>query len=265
MQIHELSRKRPVNEGLLDLAKKAASGIGNIGNPAAQAASAAAGLQRQGYGAQYQGASARWQDKLAELDRDPAVAQYVRGVAQAWMAQRKLKEAAEIQPAPNAGAPTPAEQAQLQQRIQAALAQQTPAPTAPAQDPYKQTFISWADSQLLTRDPTSNKTITMDAVRQQYPDLAQRLAITATQVAERKGTAQELEAVSDYIKLATAGVRAAAQAQRNLDAQRGAGTVASHAGRLNATTDQMAELTRLAQKMGGVDKLINYVKRISGS
>ena len=58
MQIHELTAKQQLDEGLLDLAKKAAGSISNIGNPSAQVARAAQGLQAQGYGAGYQGASA---------------------------------------------------------------------------------------------------------------------------------------------------------------------------------------------------------------
>ena len=174
MQIHELTAKRQLDEGLLDLAKSAATSLVNTPQQkaAATAASAAQGLQRQGYGAQYQGASARWQDKLSELDRDPAASQYIQSVAQAWLKNRPLKEADNIQAAPSAGAPTPAEQAKFNQLVQQKLAQQTPA--TPAADPYKEQFQSWSDAQLLTRDPTSNRTITMDTVRKQFPDLAER-------------------------------------------------------------------------------------------
>lgn len=260
MQIHELTAKRQLDEGLLDLAKKAASNItaGPQQRAATAASKAAQGLQSQNYGAQYQGASARWQDKLAELDRDPAVKQYVQSVAQAWIKNRPLSEA-DVAPAPSAGAPTPAEQAKFNQLVQQKLAQQAPAVSTV--DPYREQFRSWSDAQLLTRDPTSNRTITMDAVRKQFPDLAEKLNFTMEQIATARGTAQEIHAVANYLKLATAGVRAMAQAQRNSDAQRGAGTVASHAGRLNASTDQMAELAKLAQRLGGVDNLINTVKR----
>lgn len=264
MQIHELTSRTKLEEGLLDLAKKAASNI--TATPQQRAATvasrAAQGLQAQGYGAQYQGASARWQDKLAELDRDPAVKQYVQNVAQAWIKNRPLSEADNIQPAPSAGAPTPAEQAKLNQLIQQKIAQQTPA--VPQVDPYREQFRSWSDAQLLTRDPTSNKEIKMDDVRKQFPDLAEKLNFTLEQIVTARGTAQEIHAVANYLKLATAGVRAVAQAQRNLAAQRGAGTVASHAGKLNASTDQMAELARLAQRLGGVDNLINAAKKVSG-
>lgn len=264
MQIHELTAKQQLDEGLLDLAKKAASNI--TATPQQRAATAAAtaaqALQKQGYGAGYQGASASWRDKLAELDRDPAAKQYVQSVAQAWIKNRPLSEADNVQAAPSAGAPTPAEQAKFNQLVQQKLAQQTPA--APKADPYKDQFRSWSDAQLLTRDPTSNRTIAMDTVRKQFPDLAEKLNFTLEQIVTARGTAQEIHAVANYLKLATAGVRAAAQAQRNLDAQRGAGTVASHTSRLNASTDQMAELARLAQRLGGVDNLINAAKKVSG-
>lgn len=261
MQIHELTAKQQLDEGLLDLAKKAAANI--TATPQQKAAGvatqAAAGLEKKGYGSQYQGASARWQDKLAELNSDPAATQYIRSVAQNWLNNRPLKEADNIQAAPSAGSPTPAEQAKLQQLIQQKIAQQTP--TTPATDPYREQFRSWSDAQLLTRDPTSNKEIKMDDVRKQFPDLAERLNFSLEQIATARGTAQEAQAVVNYITLATAGVRALAQAQRNSAAQRGAGTVASHTGRLNATTDQMAELNKLAQRLGGVDNLIAAVKR----
>lgn len=264
MQIHELTSKQQLDEGLLDLAKSAATSL--VGTPqqraAASAASAAQGLQKQGYGAGYQGASARWQDKLAELDRDPAVKQYVQNVAQAWIKNRPLSEADNIQAAPSAGAPTPAEQAKLNQLIQQKIAQQTPA--VPKVDPYRNSFLQWSDAQLLTRDPTSNKEIKMDDVRKQFPDLAEKLNFTLEQIVTARGTAQEIHAVANYLKLATAGVRAAAQAQRNTDAQRGAGTVTGQTGRLNATPEQLAALTRLSNKLGGLDNVINAAKKISG-
>lgn len=262
MQIHELTAKQQLEEGLLDLAKKAAGGISNIGSPAAQAAKAAQGLQKQGYGAGYQGASARWQDKLAELDRDPAAKQYVQSIAQAWIKNRPLSEADNIQAAPSAGAPTPAEQAKLQQMIQQKIAQQTPA--APKADPYKDQFRTWSDAQLLTTDPTSNRKITMDTVRTKFPDLAEKLNFTLEQIATARGTAQEIHAVANYLKLATAGVRAAAQLQRNTDAQRGAGTVTGQTGRLNPTPEQLAALTKLSNQMGGLDNVLKLAKKASG-
>lgn len=271
MQIHELTAKRQLDEGLLDLAKKAAGSIGNIGNPAAQAARAAQGLQAQGYGAGYQGASARWQDKLAELDRDPAATQYIQSVVQAWLKNRPLSEADNIQPVPNRGLPTPAEQARFQAMVQQKAAQTAPTtpqppakPVPPAQDPYRNSFLQWSDAQLLTRDPTSNKTVKMDDVRRAYPDLAEKLNFTLEQIITAKGTPQEAMAVTNYIKLATAGVRAAAQAQRNTDARRGAGTVAGQTGRLNPTPEQLADLTRLSNKLGGLDNVIKAAKKISG-
>lgn len=275
MQIHELTAKQQLDEGLLDLAKKAAGSISNIGNPSAQAARTAQGLQAQGYGPGYQGASARWQDKLTELDRDPAATQYIRSVVQAWLKNRPLSEADNIQPVPNKGLPTPAEQARFQAMVQQKAAQTAPAttptpakpatkPVPPTQDPYRNSFLQWSDAQLLTRDPTSNKTVKMDDVRRLYPDLAEKLNFTLEQIITAKGTPQEATAVTNYIKLATAGVRAAAQAQRNTDARRGAGTVAGQTSRLNPTPEQLADLTRLSNKLGGLDNVINAAKKISG-
>lgn len=273
MQIHELTSKQQLDEGLLDLAKKAASNITATPQQraAASAASAAQGLQKQGYGAGYQGASARWQDKLAELDRDPAVKQYVQNVAQSWIKNRPLSEADNIQPVPNKGLPTPAEQARFQAMVQQKAAQTAPTtppppakPVPPAQDPYRNSFLQWSDAQLLTRDPTSNKTVKMDDVRRLYPDLAEKLNFTLEQIVTARGTAQEIHAVANYLKLATAGVRAAAQAQRNTDAQRGAGTVTGQTRRLNPTPEQLAALTKLSNKLGGLDNVINAAKKISG-
>lgn len=273
MQIHELTAKRQLDEGLLDLAKKAASNL--TATPQQRATSAAAqaaqGLQKQGYGAGYQGASARWQDKLAELDRDPAAKQYVQSVAQAWLKNRPLSEADNIQPVPNKGLPTPAEQARFQSMVQQKAAQTAPTtpppparPVPPAQDPYRNSFLEWSDAQLLTRDPTSNKTVKMDDVRRLYPDLAEKLNFTLAQIVQSKGTPQEADAVANYLKLATAGVRAAAQAQRNQDAQRGAGTVAGQTSRLNPTPEQLAALTKLSNQLGGLDNVLKLAKKAAG-
>jgi hypothetical protein len=54
----------------------------------------------------------------------------------------------------------------------------------------------------------------MDAVRK-TPDLSTKLSAALDQVVQTQGTAQQAQAVEEYIKLAVAGVQALAQSSKN--------------------------------------------------
>jgi hypothetical protein len=120
--------------------------------------------------------------------------------------------------APKAGAPTPAEYEKLQQKIAAASGKPTmneAAIVGPAADQYRTAFVNWADSQLATRVPETGATITMAQVRDKIPDLSTKLSAALDQVIQTQGTAQQAQAVEEYIKLAVAGVQALAQSSKN--------------------------------------------------
>jgi len=94
----------------------------------------------------------------------------------------------------------------------------TPPATAtvgPAADQYRTAFVKWSDGQLATRVPETGATITMDAVRDKIPDLSTKLSAALNQVIQTQGTAQQTQAVEEYIKLAVAGVQALAQSSKN--------------------------------------------------
>jgi hypothetical protein len=76
MQIHEITQ--PVlKEGLFDAFRQ----------PSAVAADAASKLTAQGYGPTYKAPSDSWEDKYAKILQDPAIKQYVKGLAQGWAVQ----------------------------------------------------------------------------------------------------------------------------------------------------------------------------------
>jgi hypothetical protein len=93
MQIHELTRRQVKEDIGSELAGMAANAMGM--GPAQTATRAATGLTKQGYGAGYQPPSAEWKDKYDKIVQDPAVKQYVAGLAKAWIAsqQAPVKEA----------------------------------------------------------------------------------------------------------------------------------------------------------------------------
>jgi hypothetical protein len=86
--------------------------------------------------------------------------------------------------------------------------------TGPAADQYRTAFVNWSDGQLATRVPETGATITMDAVRK-TPELSTKLSTALDQVVQTQGTAQQAQAVEEYIKLAVAGVQALAQSSKN--------------------------------------------------
>jgi hypothetical protein len=80
MQIHEITLRRQVDEGLGSFV----SGLTGQNRIDKQAAKAAGKLTAKGYGANYQSASDNWEDKYAALQKDTAVASYAKNLAAGW-------------------------------------------------------------------------------------------------------------------------------------------------------------------------------------
>ena len=85
----------------------------------------------------------------------------------------------------------------------------------PAADQYRTAFIQWSNGQLATRVRDTGETVTMDAVQQQFPDLATELKSALDQIVASRGTPQQAQAVEYYVELAVAGVQAVAQISKN--------------------------------------------------
>jgi len=79
MQIHEITL-RQVDEGLGSFV----SGLTGQNRINKQAAKAADKLTKQGYGADYQKPSDKWEDKYSALQKDTAVASYAKNLAAGW-------------------------------------------------------------------------------------------------------------------------------------------------------------------------------------
>ena len=210
MQIHEIT------EGLLN------NLIGGItGNYAGVAQDASAALQNKGYGTSYQQIDADkiWPAKLEAIQKDPAVQQYINGLLSAWQTKSKkatVPEAVDLSTIAPAtmGAPTPAEQAKLQQKIQAAAGTTPPAPpTAPGAE----TFDTWTDAQLASRVPGTGDRITMDQVRKLL-GLKTKLEQALSKVNDTKGTPAEAIAMKQYLELAVAGIQALSQQSKSMRA-----------------------------------------------
>jgi hypothetical protein len=87
--------------------------------------------------------------------------------------------------------------------------------TGPAADQYRTAFIQWSNGQLATRVRETGETVTMDAVQQQFPDLATELKSALDKIVASRGTPQQAQAVEYYVELAVAGVQAVAQISKN--------------------------------------------------
>jgi hypothetical protein len=305
MQIYEITQRR-VDEGLGSFV----SGLTGQNRIDKQAAKAAGKLTAQGYGANYQLASDKWEDKYTALQKDTAVASYAKNLAAGWaknagtlvkptqgltstatlqktiptlvsaakksnnnltstqigqilaksaptvwsntadksaaIAQLRTeleKQGVTVDGTSAASAPVkPAtkysygKSGQMSSTVAASKPGQTmqkvfgqpkggiqgmqsdlneAAIVGPAADQYQAAFVDWSDGQLATRVPETGATITMDAVRKQIPDLSTKLSAALNQVVQTQGTAQQAQAVEEYIKLAVAGVQALAQSSKN--------------------------------------------------
>lgn len=261
MQIHELTR-RAIKEGIgSELAGMAANAMGM--GPAQTATKAAAGLTKQGYGPGYQPPSANWEDKYNKVVQDPAVKQYVAGLAKAWVAsqQTPVKEAdvpAVSAPA-NPGLPTPAEQEKFQQKVAAAAGKTAPTdkttaakPTAPAALPndYLSKFLAFTDAKLASKIPGTYETVTMDQVRK-LPGIQSALDKKLANVKATAGTPQNAYNVEEYLKVAVAGIQAVSQQIKN-KAGAGAGAApGANATTLGLSPQQIRSLRSMAQDPNG--------------
>jgi hypothetical protein len=286
------------------------------GDYSSSAAGVAQGMEKKGFGTQYQPPSAKWEDKLKEIETNPAIKQYAKAIAAGWASQEQnatsptvglddymtiekvlplvtsfaqrnnntvtsaqigqylaknsptiwsnttdkrsalrtianelkkqgitvdnatptaapasstpgttpsakrpagLPKIAQTQP----GAPTPAEQDILNQRIQAALKNQPPTTVSeamttigPKAEDYAISFRQWADNKFKTKDPTTYETLTMDQVRG-LPGMKAQLDDTLTNIIKTRGTPQQLQFVEKYAMLATAGMQALGQMNKN--------------------------------------------------
>ena len=90
-----------------------------------------------------------------------------------------------------------------------------PAAALPNANQLKAAFVDWSDGQFATRVQETGATVTMDAVRTTFPDLAKDLSNKLNQIAATQGTPQQAQVIEEYAKLAVAGVQAVAQAGKN--------------------------------------------------
>ena len=389
MQIHELTQ-HPLNEGFMDTLKSAGkNALGTVGPaiknaassvrsavkdpmawnqrmhakmPAAlqqmtgdysgSAAKIAQNMEKKGLGAQYQPPSAKWEDKLKQIEANPAIKQYAKSIAAGWASQEQnaisptvglddymtiekvlplvtsfaqrnnntvtssqigqylaknsptiwsnttdkrsalrtianelkkqgitvdnatptaapasatpgttpsakkstvLPKIAQAQP----GAPTPAEQNILNQRIQSALQNQSPTVTeamatiGPKAEDYAISFRQWSDNKFKSKDPTTYETLTMDMVRG-LPGMEAQLDDTLTNIIKTRGTPQQLQFVEKYAMLATAGMQALGQMNKNKKQQ----------GVAPGTGSAQAQLKQKLKSVGITDRALDQVGQI---
>ena len=389
MQIHELTQ-HPLNEGFMDTLKSAGkNALGTVGPaiknaassvrsavkdpmawnqrmhakmPAAlqqmtgdysgSAAKIAQNMEKKGLGAQYQPPSAKWEDKLKQIEANPAIKQYAKSIAAGWASQEQtatsptvglddymtikkvlplvtsfaqrnnntvtssqigqylaknsptiwsnttdkrsalrtianelkkqgitvdnatptaapasatpgttpsakkstvLPKIAQAQP----GAPTPAEQNILNQRIQSALQNQSPTVTeamatiGPKAEDYAISFRQWSDNKFKSKDPTTYETLTMDMVRG-LPGMKAQLDDTLTNIIKTRGTPQQLQFVEKYAMLATAGMQALGQMNKNKKQQ----------GVAPGTGSAQAQLKQKLKSVGITDRALDQVGQI---
>ena len=389
MQIHELTQ-HPLNEGFMDTLKSAGkNALGTVGPaiknaassvrsavkdpmawnqrmhakmPAAlqqmtgdysgSAAKIAQNMEKKGLGAQYQPPSAKWEDKLKQIEANPAIKQYAKSIAAGWASQEQnaisptvglddyrtiekvlplvtsfaqrnnntvtssqigqylaknsptiwsnttdkrsalrtianglkkqgitvdnatptaapasatpgttpsakkstvLPKIAQAQP----GAPTPAEQNILNQRIQSALQNQSPTVTeamatiGPKAEDYATSFKQWSNNKFKSKDPTTYETLTMDMVRG-LPGMKAQLDDTLTNIIKTRGTPQQLQFVEKYAMLATAGMQALGQMNKNKKQQ----------GVAPGTGSAQAQLKQKLRSVGITDRALDQVGQI---
>jgi hypothetical protein len=239
--------------------------FGKAPSYASTAQAASQKLNKQGFGPQYQAPSADWQEKLKKVQTDPAVKQYIQSLVSAWAKAEPTVIASTPAPAPKTtstpnygtagagqltGAPstvttTPLKPQTSNQPISiggqkldpndpknastiAALrrAGAIEESVSPDEDQYVDTFISWADEKLKTRESRTGETIEMNDVRE-LPDISDALNPVLEQIVNTRGTPQQAAAVAKYFEIAVAGVQAVAQSIRNKDPSALTGGIAS--------------------------------------
>lgn len=193
MQIHELTQRQPVNEGLLgavgSLAKNA-MGVKSTG---------AAGISDP-------------EKKLAAVKKQPELVKMAQGWADEWIKQQKTPQTEAVTAR---GGATPAEIANLEKQIaaqQAALQEPAqPQTTAqPAADPKKEylnSFLAFANNKIAMRDPTTYEVIALQAVEKSGL-LKDQLEKAEGAVGAAQGNeAATKAAVVDYMLTALAGAQ----------------------------------------------------------
>ena len=389
MQIHELTQ-HPLNEGFMDTLKSAGKNASGTVGPAIKnaassvrsavkdpmawnqrmhakmpaalqqmtgdysgsAAKIAQDMEKKGFGTQYQPPSAKWEDKLKQIEANPAIKQYAKSIAAGWASQEQnaisptvglddymtikkvlplitsfaqrnnntvtssqigqylaknsptiwskttdkrsalrtianklkkqgitvdnatptaapasatpgttpsakkstvLPKIAQAQP----GAPTPAEQNILNQRIQSALQNQSPTVTeamatiGPKAEDYATSFKQWSNNKFKSKDPTTYETLTMDMVRG-LPGMEAQLDDTLTNIVKTRGTPQQLQFVEKYAMLATAGMQALGQMNKNKKQQ----------GVAPGTGSAQAQLKQKLRSVGITDRALDQVGQI---
>ena len=322
------------------------------GDYSGSAAKIAQDMEKKGFGTQYQPPSAKWEDKLKQIEANPAIKQYAKSIAAGWASQEQnaisptvglddyrtiekvlplvtsfaqrnnntvtssqigqylaknsptiwskttdkrsalrtianklkkqgitvdnatptaapasatpgttpsakkstvLPKIAQAQP----GAPTPAEQNILNQRIQSALQNQSPTVTeamatiGPKAEDYATSFKQWSNNKFKSKDPTTYETLTMDQVRG-LPGMEAQLDDTLTNIVKTRGTPQQLQFVEKYAMLATAGMQALGQINKNKKQQ----------GVAPGTGSAQAQLKQKLRSVGITDRALDQVGQI---
>ena len=205
------------------------------GDYSKSAAAVAQGMEKKGFGLQYQKPSDKWEDKLKQIAQNPGINQLADAIGSAW----KKAEAGAVQAVPTAPAAPSAVPAagsnpavppisiggkQIDPNdpknaaiIKSYMAQHGNTPVtenATPMDSYRQAFVDWSDAKFVTKDPTTYEQITMDDVRQ-LPGIGTQLSALLDVIVQTRDTPQQALAISKYAQLATAGVQAIVQQTKN--------------------------------------------------
>ena len=226
------------------------------GDYGSSAAGVAQGMEKKGFGMQYQPPSDNWRLKYRALKSDPAVTQFSQAIADAWpkFEKSQLKTRSVPTPvaappagtapptpvaAPPAGTAPPTQYAKVGKdklnpndpadaKIIAAMKSQgyLEETGTPEEDRYAETFVRWSDEKLKTREKTTGETIDMDDVRD-ISNLNTQLITALEKVVNTRGTPEQNAAIFQYCMLASAGVQAVAQKIKNKNPRSNSSVIAS--------------------------------------
>jgi len=201
------------------------------GDYSSSAAGVAQGMEKKGFGMQYQPPSDNWRLKYRTIKTDPAVTQFAKAIADAW--PKFEKRQVKVAPVPAAATQTPTPNTPQSNfakigkdklnpndpadaKILAAMQKQGHLEEAvtPEEDRYAEAFVRWSDEKLKTREKTTGEVIDMDDVRE-ITDLNAQLKTALQQVVNSRGTPEQNAAIVQYCMLASAGVQAVAQGIKN--------------------------------------------------
>ena len=201
------------------------------GDYSSSAAGVAQGMEKKGFGMQYQPPSDNWRLKYRTIKTDPAVTQFAKAIADAWPKFEKSQLKTRPVPTPGAALPAgttpPTQYAKVGKdklnpndpadaKIIAAMKSQgyLEETGTPEEDRYAETFVRWSDEKLKTREKTTGETIDMDDVRD-ISNLNTQLITALEKVVNTRGTPEQNAAIVQYCMLASAGVQAVAQGIKN--------------------------------------------------